>query len=260
MSRQPSVLGTIVGFPVRMLSALPKRILALLLIVAVVANILTLISPPTFRSLSGLASEVVGDKTVHDLLEREKAEMQSRAERAEKDSAELAAQLADLRAENEKLAKDLAQPTVTFLGTEVSVQQAVSTAVQSMRQRVSEAATRNLASMPGKSLPFLGVSVVSATGKQDVLDACALLTNMRDLESAFVPDTPPVPPEICGTRVPEPGYLWQTVRSDPDQAWQTAQGMFADLPDVALSGTYRWVLGLAPRIFASLDLPEDLRQ
>lgn len=254
MSRHRSLFRSIIGFPVRVLSALPKTMLALLVIVGLGLNMLTLISVPTFAALSQLVETVIGDHTVRALAEKREAEMRARIDLADADNAALKGQVAELEARTAKLAAELAETRVVYRGSEKAARDAVAEASEAMSRRVTNAAARNVASMPGEALPFVGIAVVAGATAWEIADACALMTELHELDVAFNPDHAIDGSEVCGIRVPTSEELWQTVRNSPSEGWDAAKDMYEDLPEISMSGTYNWVLGLGQRIYASLGL------
>lgn len=257
MSRQRSFLSSVAGFPFRVLRSLPRTVLALLVIAVLALNAATLVSVSTFRALSQFAEAVVGDRTVRARAEMRETDLSNRAMTSEAEVESLNSRVADLETDNQQLGRELAETRVVYRGVERPAREVVGEASQAISERVSKAAARNVASMPGEALPFIGIAVVAGATAWEISDACALMEDVHALDVAFNPGRAIDWAEVCGKPVPTRAELWETVRSSPAAAWAGAGHLYEDLPEISFWGTYKWTLGLGQRIYTSLGLNAD---
>lgn len=257
MSRQRSLFSTLAGFPVRLLRSLPRTLLALLVIAALALNAATLVSEPTFRTLSDIAEAVVGDRSVQARAERQQTELAARADAAEEDADALKVRIAELETEKARLTQELAETRVVYRGAERPAREAVAEASAAIGDRVSKAAARNVASMPGEALPFIGIAVVADATAEEIAGACALMEEIQALNLAFNPEHAIDSTVVCGTPVPSRGELWSMVQTRPAAEWDAAGDLYETLPEISFWGTYKWTLVLGQRIYTSLGLDAD---
>lgn len=208
--------------------------------------------PAVFAAVSDAVETVTGIRSLHSRqIAREarltddvaRAERRAASEAAERRAASgradnLARELADSRAVQSRMARELADSLVTYRGTRMAARQAVKDTASRVSRRTALAATRNVGSMAGEALPAVGVGVIAAATAWELRDACQMMREMRELDAAFNPDDPISDDEVCGTKVPSREELWSMVRASPAAAWDKARGLYGSLPEGTLSRAY----------------------
>lgn len=149
------------------------------------------------------------------------------------------AEIADLASENRKLHSKLNDPPrrkVVFKGKKVTVDEAVDQTSEMISRRSKIAATRNVSSMAGEALPFVGAAVIVGATALELKDLCDTLQDMADLKRAFrsqvVDDD--IADEVCGMATPSREELWERVKKSPGEAWASAQDQLPDLKNVTM--------------------------
>lgn len=201
--------------------------------------------PAVFSAVAGVVESVTGVRSLatrqaDDLarLERRAASEAAARPTADNRAARLSGELADSRAAQARLARELRDSPVTYRGQRLAAREAVKDTAERVARRTTFATSRNLASMAGEALPMIGVGVIVAATAWELSDACALMGEMRALDAAFNPNDPVTDDEICGMKPPTRAELWASIKASPGAAWDTARGMYDSLPDVSFSGTY----------------------
>lgn len=187
--------------------------------------------PAVFSAVAGVVESVTG---VRSLATRQADDLA----RLERRAARLSGELADSRAAQDRLARELRDSPVTYRGQRLAAREAVKDTAERVARRTTFATSRNLASMAGEALPMIGVGVIVAATAWELSDACALMGEMRELDAAFNPNDPVTDDEICGMKPPTRAELWASIKASPGAAWDTARGMYDSLPEVSFSGTY----------------------
>lgn len=220
--------------------------------------------PAVFSAVAGVVEGVTGLRSLATRQSDDLARVQARAatEAAERRAAtgradNLARELADSRAANARLARELADAPVTYRGSRMAAREAVKDTATRVSRRTAIATTRNVASMAGEALPVIGIGVIAAATAWELADACAMMGEMRALDAAFNPDDPVREDEVCGMEVPTRAELWEKVRASPGAVWAGAQGLYDDLPDLSAAAYGRgagWLGGLWDQAFGE-DAP-----
>ena len=96
---------------------------------------------------------------------------------------------ADLDAKNKHLAHQL----------EANGKQAKKT-VAAVHKRLAKGVSRNVAALPGESLPYVGVGVTLAVTSLDIYDACQTMKDFNDLLRMMGQGEEA--PDLCGQKVP----------------------------------------------------------
>jgi len=142
-------------------------------------------------------------------------------------------------------------------------------------RRVQIGAARNITSVAGEAIPFVGIAVIAGALSLEVKDACDTAADMAGLEAALAAETDPATASQdaieafdCPAMIREqlPDYedlpskedLWASVRNAPKQAYEAAKQAGISLADVdwsgkawsalsqsqsALEGGINWLLG-----------------
>ena len=145
-------------------------------------------------------------------------------------------------------------------------------------RRVQRGAARNLSSVAGEAIPFVGVAVIVGALALEIDDACDTARDMAGLEAALATTGDP---EIAQTEAAEafdcreivPGYgdlpdrndVWRAMRAAPQQAYEAAVQAGLAVADVDWNGyalqTINWLArqmdGLSDYFFAGHDLDQE---
>lgn len=140
-------------------------VMAMLLLVWLASSVLTAALPGAFLFASSLAGLVVD--TAQTVKGRQAAKVKDLDDKLAHKSTE-----ADgLAKENKRLKAEL---EVDIRGKRVPVRQAVKETTEKAAKRIATATARNVLTMPGEALPFVGIAVVVGATAWEVSDACAI--------------------------------------------------------------------------------------
>lgn len=234
----------------RTLGGIWSVLMVLLMAGSLALSIAMTMVPAIFSAVSGVVESVTGRRSIHTRQADNLARLERRAaaETAGRRAAatradDLARELADSRAAQSRLARQLADTRVTYRGARMAARDAVKDTAARVSRRTAIATSRNLASMAGEALPVVGVGVIVAATAWELSDACALMSDMRELDAAFHPDDPVSTDQICGLKVPTQAELWASIKASPGAAWDSAQGLYNGLPDISISAAYSLGIG-----------------
>jgi len=228
----------------------------LLFVMVLSLNVATLVSKSVFGVLSGIVETVFVSKSVRSrnrnelaTANRKLASSEHRAARLESDlqterqsSRILSAENDNLRQRQLRLQAKIDRNRVTYRGSVMPLRDAVADTSDRLARRVTFAATRNIASMPGEAIPIIGVAVIAAATTWEIHDACEMMKEIHELEVAFNPEAAILEREVCGMQVPTAAELWSSIKSSPGAVWAGAKGLYAELPEVSFSGTVNWFI------------------
>ena len=87
--------------------------------------------------------------------------------------------------------------------------------------RVANNVSRNVASIPGEAIPFVGTAFVIGVTSWDVYDACQTLKELNEvnLEFAYAPEDHE---KVCGTKVPSKSEIVAQVKGNWREAYRAA--------------------------------------
>lgn len=147
---------------------------------------------------------------------------------------EQASELATMRVTNRQLksqVRDLGMGLVPFKGKKVALKTAVDETAEAVGSRALRTARREVASMPGEAIPYLGTAVIVTATALEVADLCATLKDMSALKKAFNPDLESSPEEleVCAIKIPPKDELVEIISRAPGQAWS---GTIEALPTI----------------------------
>lgn len=219
-------------FLLRTLGGLWSLLMILLTLASLALSVAMTLFPAVLGAVASGVEALSGRKTVV-------AEARARESRL---LADLDAERAARRSETAALRRELAQQAVPYRGSRVAMREAVHDTAERVARRSSVAAGRTLGSTVGEALPVLGVGVIVAATAWELHDSCELMKDMRALDAAFNPEDPVSEDEICGLKPPTRDELWQAVKSSPGAAWDSARGLYAELPEISISASYDWTL------------------
>lgn len=129
---------------------------------------------------------------------------------------------------------DEALGLVTYRGAKVAVSDAVNDTADLISKRAQKSASREMGSMAGESLPWIGTAVIVGVTALELKDLCATITDMTHLKRAFDPSLQldEDAHTVCSTEVPSRAELWATVKAQPSFAWESAKDLTPSLEDI----------------------------
>ena len=123
---------------------------------------------------------------------------------------------------------------VNFRGRRVAVSEAVNETADLVSGRARNSASRELGSMAGEALPWVGTAVIVGVTTLELRDLCQTITDMNELKRAFDPTL--VPDEnqrtVCSMEVPTRQELWEATKSSPQRAWEQASAVMPTMDDL----------------------------
>ena len=149
---------------------------------------------------------------------------------------ETTARLVSERKIKKKLATELSQnsPLVLFKGQKVTVKTAVEKTAEQIGKRSTKSAVRNVASMPGEAIPWIGVAVIVGVTALEISDLCLTMKDMIELQRAFDPsfEADEANLEVCSIKVPPKEDIIASVKGSPRAAWEIAREATPSLEDI----------------------------
>lgn len=201
-----------------------RRTLVVLLIVSLFAlNVASVMVPAVASAMSTAVSAVTKVPSVYSRLS---------SEISKKNKALLKASGALTRAGKEIQFRDAGIKRLR--GQVTSMKGSISRATKSVRSRVAKDAGRNVASVFGESIPYVGVAVAAGVTAYELKDACDTMRDMFTLEIATDTETEGLAEvdRICGISVPSKEQVWAAVKASPKWAWNSAVAVLPDVPDL----------------------------
>jgi hypothetical protein len=99
----------------------------------------------------------------------------------------------------------------------------VRTAAERIAGRAVTGASRNLSSVAGQAIPFVGVTLILGLTASEIDDACDTLKDINRMSSALG-DPPLDPSTVCGMQVPASADVLAQVANNWAAAYQSAAG------------------------------------
>ena len=193
-------------------------------------NVATVAFSSIAMLVSGAYEAVTGATSVTGVLRRD----------VDTKSKKIASMSDDLKLKNKRigsLTDELAtfkqSKTVSYRGQRRLIGEAVEDTTARLSRRTATAATRSAGSVVAEAIPFAGIAVIVGVTAWELKDSCATMNDLHQLNVAFNPDAArdPEVTEVCGLEVPSKDKVWQSVKSSPGKAWETAKAHVPDLPE-----------------------------
>jgi hypothetical protein len=129
---------------------------------------------------------------------------------------------------------DILGGLVTFKGEKVALKNAVAHTSERIGRRASRSAARNVASMPGEAIPWIGTAVIVGVTSLEIRDLCLTMKDMTELQRAFDPSfkTNEDDLEVCSIKVPPKEEIIAAVKASPGKAWEAAKKATPSLEDI----------------------------
>jgi hypothetical protein len=99
----------------------------------------------------------------------------------------------------------------------------VRTAAKAMVDRTVTSAGRNLSSVSGQAIPYVGVALILGLTAWEIHDACETLRDVNQM-SVAIGDPPFDPSTVCGKQVPTSADVLNQVTNNWSAAYQSAAG------------------------------------
>jgi hypothetical protein len=130
---------------------------------------------------------------------------------------------------NQNLRKQLANPntrTVTYKGRKMALSEALETTSNNMSRRAKKTASREIASMGGEALPWIGSAVIVSATVLEIKDLCDTLKDMNALKMAIKAEAMPNSEQraVCTMVVPSKDELIASIKNTPEASWSAAKG------------------------------------
>lgn len=131
------------------------------------------------------------------------------------------------------VAKLRASKHVTYRGQKKLLSEAVEDTTTRVGRRIAANAGRNIGSMFGEAIPFVGIGVIVAATTWEIKDSCDTMKDLHELDVAFNPSNAAQDgaQEVCGMAVPSKAEVGRMVKESPGKAWDKAKVSLPDLPD-----------------------------
>jgi hypothetical protein len=130
--------------------------------------------------------------------------------------------------------RDLAKGLVIFKGKKVALSAAVNETANTIGKRSLKSAKRNIASMPGEAIPWVGTSVIVGVTAYEIYDLCETIKDMNELKKAFNPSDSSSDEEltVCSLEVPSKEDILSAVKNSPSAAWEKAKNVTPTLEEI----------------------------
>lgn len=201
-----------------------RRTLVVLVIMGMLAlNVASVMVPAVASAVSTAVSAITKAPTVYSRLT---------GQIAKKNKALLKAASALTKAGDEIHLRNVSLKRLQ--GQIANMKSGVVRATKSVRRRVAKDAGRNVASVFGESIPYVGVAVAAGVTAYELRDACETMRDMFTLEVATGTETEGLAEvdRICGISVPSKEQVWAVVKASPKWAWNSAVAVLPDVPDL----------------------------
>jgi hypothetical protein len=222
-------------------------VLVTVLVLALALNVATLISPVVFNALSSAVSTVsslVTKKPVTvkvrqiDVLRDQLDQEKRLTNNIRNDLTQEKRLTEDMRHQIKKSNLDLEKANLHLkhtMKTNLDLKHAIKTTSTRISSRVAKATARNTGSIVAESMPYIGIPVVLAAATWDIKDACATMTDLRELDLAFNPEESVDEVEktkVCGTTLPTQEEILKAIQDSPSVIWEETKELYDSMPDL----------------------------
>lgn len=142
--------------------------------------------------------------------------------------------LAAERLARRQLQDDFAGGLVEFKGRKIAIREAVGETADTVSSRAAKSATREIGSMAGEAIPYVGAAVIVGVTALEISDLCQTIKDMNALKRAFNRELEPSPEEltVCSMSVPSRTEIWEAAAASPGKAWAYASESVPTLEDI----------------------------
>ena len=127
-----------------------------------------------------------------------------------------------------------ANSVVLWKGKKMTLQAAADDMARTVKNRTKKLAVANAGSIFGKSIPYVGVTLILASATYDLKAACDTMKDMDEFQRQTNPtsvagaDTA----KVCGMEIPTKDEVIQMVKNSPDVAWGMAVSAYDGLVEL----------------------------
>ncbi|PZQ99704.1 MAG: hypothetical protein DI533_03350 [Cereibacter sphaeroides] len=215
------------------LGVLRRSFVVVLLVGLIALNIASLTIPAVAQAMSAAITAVTKAPTVYSKLSQKAIASNKLLLKA---TGEMSSATGKLTKKEAALAKVTAEAVVlrgqlnSANGKLGKMQTKVSSVTKRVRERVARDASRNLGSIYGEALPYVGVGVIVGVTVWELSDACGTMNDMVTLEKETLgrEDSSEDAQKVCGYKVPTRAEVWAAIKSSPQMVWES----LPELPDL----------------------------
>ena len=140
----------------------------------------------------------------------------------------------ELKVEVASLYDNLMNGLVPFKGKKVKLKDAVNQTADTVTQRAVISSKRNVSSMAGEALPWVGTAVIVGVTALEVNDLCMTIKDMNELKKAFNKDYKDDGSElsVCSMKIPGRSVIIDKIKSSPSATWETAKNITPSIEDL----------------------------
>ena len=198
------------------LISLKSMLVSISLVVLIATNIATLVSSTAHDFFHGLIWRVLSiggaaladnalskspKKIVDQKVKVQTAELETKNKQLLTDNSSKTKQIDELKDGSKKLAQQLESNGKIAKET-----------VAKVHKRLAKGVSRNVAALPGESVPYFGISILIASTTLDIYDACQ---TMKDFNSLLVLlGQGEENPELCGQKIPTVDEVISNAKTD----------------------------------------------
>jgi hypothetical protein len=184
-----------------------------------------------------LSDNLINERRITSALRGEVADMTDNLASERAVTRRLRSEAADLSDELIVARRQLDDATldlVTFRGRKVAVSEAVEETADLISDRARNSAAREMGSMAGEAMPYLGAAVIVGVTALELNDLCNTIKDMNALKRAFNPELNPEDgaTTVCSMEVPTSDELWESAKGAPRAAWDGAKDVVQSLPSI----------------------------
>ncbi|MFP7572474.1 hypothetical protein, partial [Marivita sp. S2033] len=167
------------------------------------------------RELRGDVADLTGDLAVAHTANRQLRDQATELgeevtssrlalRQARSEITDLTDNLAAERLARRQLREEIGEGLVNFGGRRVALRQAVEETADKVSSRATKSATREIGTMAGEAIPYVGTAVIVGVTALEINDLCRTIQDMNALKRAFNRELEPSPEEltVCSMSVP----------------------------------------------------------
>ena len=144
----------------------------------------------------------------------------------------------ELRSTSAELSREL----ISTRASRSALRDATRATAGRIAERNRRSAVRNVASMPGEALPWLGTAVIVGVTALELSDLCQTMIDMKELQELFDPnlETPEDQLTVCNMEVPSKQEIWEIAKNSPATAWNAARNVMPTAEDLKELPDFEW--------------------
>ncbi|HGG65439.1 MAG TPA: hypothetical protein ENK34_12785 [Rhodobacteraceae bacterium] len=221
------------------LKSLKSFLLVIFLVLSIILNVAMFIGGTIYSTASSVFDAVTGLRSVAtqhaadiasiggDLIEERRLNRELRGE-----VGDLTEELALERSAKRKLRSQLSETAAERAALRAK-REAVNATTDRISRRATKAAGREIGSMFGEAIPYVGIAIIVGAATLELNDLCATMKDMQKLREIFDPDAAPDEnvTTVCAIKVPTKEEIWAKVKASPREVWEGVKAKMPDLPE-----------------------------